>query len=109
MSEIPIVSGQSLIAFDFLHGPTYEAVFVPGDDEAENEAVREVARSTFLPRVLWLEATDPLRSSPSLSVLFAERDSVDGEPTLYLCEKGRCELPLRGLDAITDRLEQELF
>jgi hypothetical protein len=105
MSKIPLVSGQSLIAFDFLHGPTYEAAFVPGFDELQNEFVRDVVHSAFLPRVLWLEATDELKSCEDLAALLTGRESVNAQPTLYLCERGRCELPVSGAEAIKNRLE----
>lgn len=105
MARIPLVSGQSLMALDLYQGPTYEAIFFPGSDESDNEQVRDAYRSLFLPRVLWLEATQDLTSTESLQPLFAERSSVDDQPTLYLCERGRCELPVSGVEAIRKRLK----
>jgi uncharacterized protein YyaL (SSP411 family) len=104
MAHIPLVSGQSLIAFDLYQGPTYEAVFFPGTDDEENDAVRSAYRELFLPRVLWVEATEELQSSESLQPLLADREAIDGQPTLYLCEQGRCELPVSGVEKIQARL-----
>jgi len=104
MARMPLVSGQSLIAFDLFQGPTYEAIFFRGKQEDENIAVRESYRSQFLPRVFWLEATPELLNCDRLQHLFTGREAVENQPTLYLCERGRCELPVQGTESIEQRL-----
>lgn len=104
MARIPLVSGQSLMAFDLYQGPTYEAVFFPGADDDANETVRQLSQTMFLPRVFWIEATEELRQFGRLMPLFSDRNVIDGQPTLYLCERGRCELPVSGVEKIQERL-----
>ncbi|MBD3674959.1 MAG: thioredoxin domain-containing protein [Planctomycetaceae bacterium] len=106
MAQIPLVSGQSLMAFDLYRGPTYEAIFFPGENEDESEAIREIHRTSFLPKVLWLEAAPNLQNCDNLQALFSGRSAVNGQPTLYLCDRGRCELPVSGVEKIRERLEE---
>lgn len=100
LARYPQSGGQALMAVDFFLGPAYEIVIVPGDDAAENDAVLHAVREVFLPnKVVAMQSTNA--DSPAvLASLLADKPVRDGRATVYFCEKGACQEPAVGLDAI---------
>jgi uncharacterized protein YyaL (SSP411 family) len=105
MSRIPLAGGQALIAHDLFLGPAWEAVLFAGNDTEAAESVALAFREQFLPNVLLIRASSDHETSPLLQTHLEGRSAVDNSPTLYLCERGRCEAPLAGAGAICERIE----
>ena len=119
MNRIPLAAGQSLIALDFLLGPTHELVLVEGTSrnqesgdrtQAENVAgILSELHQRFVPNkvVHRREATTTDESLPlSTRPVLSGKSVVNGEASLYVCRFGTCEQPAVGTVAITDAIER---
>jgi len=95
LDERPMAMTAALLAVDFMAGPTRElAIALPSPDR--NVPLLQAVRDTFCPRrvmaigdatgAAWLDLQAKL---PYL----ADKTAVQGAPTAYVCEHGRCELP----------------
>src|SRR3954470_7093967 len=111
MQRAPMAAGQMLLALDFYIGPTNELVLVGDmarDDTKEAVAAvhrRHLPRSVFAARDT--RSADPTGSqSGNLNEMFEGKESLDGQPVLYVCEKFACGTPSIGLSQIEARLEQ---
>jgi uncharacterized protein len=101
MQQIPMATGQMLLALDVWVGPTKELVFV-GD--GAGRLAREAHRQ-FLPhRVIAARDAQPTCEMP-LDGIFAGRDAGD-EPALYVCENQTCLAPIEGREAIAAAIVQ---
>ncbi|MBI1310017.1 DUF255 domain-containing protein [bacterium] len=98
IEQMAMASGQSLMALDFVLGPTWEAVLIEGDAASENARVREFLNQRFEPNQLL--AVRAAAAEPSTLALFENRFAIDGQATLYRCQQGTCQQPLVGEEAI---------
>jgi uncharacterized protein YyaL (SSP411 family) len=103
LARIPMAGGQSLIAVDFLLGPSEEIVIVEGNQVEEADAAIARVRKSFRPRSLVLrrsaEITDE-RLPPTLAPLLNGKVACNGQVTAYVCQRGSCQAPLVGIAAI---------
>ena len=124
MNRIPLAAGQSLIALDFLLGPTHEVVVVEGVRGRESGAgsrpdagfrpsdkasVLSGLHQRFVPnKVVHLrEATAPDQSlPPAIRTILSGKSAVNDDTSLYICRFGTCEQPAVGVTAITDAIER---
>ena len=108
MDQLALASGQSLLALDWLLGPSYELVLCDGDDAAANRTAQRLIADTRLPNhVLVVQPSEAAAEASSpLHPLLEGRQVVDGEPTLYICEHGTCRVPSVGTEAISNALEE---
>ena len=96
LAEQPVALTELAIGLDaFLDGPG-ELVLVWPRDSAAPAAMLEVLRRAFLPgRALTGAAEgEALLALASVAPVAAGRAAVDGRPTVYLCERGACRLPV---------------
>jgi len=107
---VPMAAGQALLALDDLLGPAYEIVVVDGpsrDGSAASAAVLRALHERFLPaKVVARRPADAKDSSlpACLRPLLDGKRSLDGQTTLYVCQRGTCQAPVAGLPAIEERL-----
>ena len=101
----PYAVAQLLIAADFLVGPAWELIVYPGDQKDDWQRVEAALAERFLPNKLMMIANDQLTNSAPLAAHFENRGAVNGQVTLYQCEKGRCLAPVSGVDAILSTIE----
>jgi uncharacterized protein len=105
MEKAPTAAGQSLIAADWLLGPTQELVVMGGNDAAELDAVLKAIRRRYRPRsVVACRPAGAQGGSATLQPLFAGRTAVDGRTTLYICEQFTCQAPHVGQQSILTAL-----
>lgn len=101
----PMSGGQTLIAIDFLLGPTHEIVVVEGNDADENREIRDELNRRFLPNSVLLirrkTDTDDDLGAP-VRELLAQKSAVDDRCTVYLCEQRTCREPLVGIEAVQE-------
>ncbi len=95
MQQIPMATGQMLIALDLWIGPTKELVFVGG---GAKQLARDVHQRFIPGRVLAAREFNATTAAP-LDPLFAGRPATD-QPALYVCENQTCQAPVQGSDAI---------
>jgi uncharacterized protein YyaL (SSP411 family) len=99
----PTAAGQLLIALDMWLGPMQELVLVGGSDESENRAILAEIQRAYLPHCVlaYRGATaGPANDSPQLAPLFAGRNAIDNQPTLFICQNFACQAPLVGAASI---------
>ena len=108
LAQIPQAGGQSLIAVDFLLGPTWEIVIAEGPSADENAAVLSLLRRRFLPnKVLLRRSADTSDDSlpANLQPLLSGKTARDGKVTTFICEHGTCREPLIGVAALETAIE----
>ena len=101
MMYAPSASGQSIIAFDFLTGPTHECVLFA---DSTDIYLRELHKR-FVPNKVAVAASSADSLSTVVEPLIDGKTIVDGQPTLYVCELGVCSQPVVGDDAVRDTLQ----
>ncbi|MBT6157960.1 MAG: thioredoxin domain-containing protein [Planctomycetaceae bacterium] len=108
LAQYPTSAGQSLIAADFLLGPTHEVVIVEGNSPAETEDLLRPIRQLFLPNALLL--LRPAGASDNdlpaaVKPLLAGKTTQTGTATVYICERGTCQAPLTDVKDIQSAFE----
>jgi uncharacterized protein YyaL (SSP411 family) len=103
----PAAGGQSLIALDFLLGPTRELAVIGGADAGEFRAVLEAIATPFLPHKVVAPATPEQASQLAEMVpLLADRAPREGRTTTYICEHFACREPVVGVEGFTEALRE---
>ena len=97
LARSPMASGQALLALDFLLGPTHEFVLVGGSDAAANVAALSALQAGFVPNKVLVQG---LSAGGAVAALKEGKTAINGEPTLYACERGVCQPPQIGTAAI---------
>jgi len=96
MQQIPMGTGQMLLALDLWLGPTPELVLV-------GDGAREFASSVhkqFLPRRTMTAREDASAMGTPVDRAFEGRAAEKGKPALYVCENQNCQAPIIGEIAI---------
>jgi uncharacterized protein YyaL (SSP411 family) len=104
MRSAPGGFGQALCALDLYLGPSHEVAIV-GDPEAPDSRalVDEVVRSRWRPNlVIAIAPPGDQRAAETVSLL-ADRHSIDGRPTAYLCQRFVCLLPTTTPQELADQ------
>ena len=94
IEQIPLAAGQSLVALDFLIGPTREFAVVSNGDSGEFTSVLEAIAATFVPSKVVAPNLDP--SVPPIVPLLADRPAKDGRVTTYIARTRTCAAPVTG-------------
>jgi uncharacterized protein len=108
MAHVSMAMGQALLAVDDLLGPAYEIVIVQGADPNESDQVLRMLADRYLPsKVVARRApnVDDGNLPASLRPLLEGKWALDGQTTLYLCQRGVCQAPAKGLPAIEALLQ----
>jgi len=104
--EQPVALTELAVGLDaFLDGPG-ELVLVWPRGTAAAAKMLDVVRRTFLPgRALTGAAEgEALLALASVAPVAAGRETVDGRPTAYLCERGACRLPVTTPEELAEQL-----
>ncbi|MBX9791742.1 MAG: thioredoxin domain-containing protein [Pirellulales bacterium] len=106
LRRAPTASGQMVLVWDELVGPTPELVFTGGNDSQRAAAAAQVWHH-FLPnRALASRPAATTTQSPALAPIFEGKDVTAAEPTLYVCEDFACQAPVSGVPAIRAAVEK---
>ena len=103
MARVSMATGQALLAVDDLLGPAYEIVIVEGPNANEANQVLRMLAGRFVPAMVVARRLREISDSDlpaSLRPLLEGKRALDGETTLYLCQRGVCQAPIKGLPAI---------
>ena len=103
LDKFAMASGQSLLALDFVLGPSHEVVLVE-PSAATNEttmALQELGRSFWPNHVVALRRTQDTdeKLTMCLRELLQEKPAHPSALVVFVCEQGRCQTPLVGLPA----------
>ncbi len=106
VERTPYGNCQMLIALDMLLGPSREIVLAGDEtDMVLHEMAAEVRRQ-FLPRSILLHR--PSGDSPAIADIaefVGAQPPADGKATAYVCRNYACELPVTGVDALAELLQ----
>ncbi|RUL89645.1 thioredoxin domain-containing protein [Tautonia sociabilis] len=106
LEQAPMAAGQSLIALDFLIGPSREIAVIGGEDRDEQVAALRAIRSRFLPLAVVAPTPpepDDQAEAARLVPLLIDRPAKQGRATIYVCENFTCQEPV-----FVDRLAEAL-
>jgi uncharacterized protein len=101
MEQSPTAAGQMLIALDLWLGPMTEVVLLGDKSHPDTQEVLQAIRQRFLPlqvMALRSEAQVP-GGSAALDPLFAGKQRLGPEPTLFVCRQFACQAPVAGKEA----------
>jgi hypothetical protein len=90
-ASAPFSHGFALVAMDRMLGPSREIV-IAGAPGAATDALLDVVR-TVLPGRASIAVLPATSIEDLLGGALSSRDAIEGTPTAYVCEIGRCELP----------------
>ena len=96
-------SGTLLLALDFDLGPTPEIVLLGGENRQATVEALAFLRRQFLPNkvVAFRDPSTPSATpSPSLSAIYAGKQSLGPGPTLFVCENFSCQSPVSGEEVV---------
>jgi hypothetical protein len=97
MARQPTGFGRLLGVQQALLSPSQEIVIVGDPADAATQALLRVVRSRYLPNtVVALKRPGEESRLP----LFVERDLVNGQPAVYVCENYACQLPVTRADEL---------
>ena len=105
LDKFAMASGQSLLALDFVLGPTHEIVLVESEEAGSasdaEAAHRELCQQFWPNKVIALWRENPVGRKPPecLRELFTGKLAVAGSFTAYVCKGGSCLSPILGLAA----------
>ncbi len=107
LSRRPAAMPQMLRAVDWLdEGGAEVALVSPPGDVAACKSLRASIGRRFEPnQVVVVLSADRLESLSSLVPWLRAKEAIDGRPTAYVCEEGRCELPVHTPEGLARRLD----
>jgi uncharacterized protein YyaL (SSP411 family) len=108
IARVSMAAGQALSVLDNLLGPAYEFVIVEGRSGHDSGQVLRMVYDRFVPaKVIVRRPYDAHDSTLPACVrpLLEGKRAIDGQMTLYVCERGLCQAPVSGLPAIEARLQ----
>jgi uncharacterized protein len=104
MERFPGGFGHLLGALDFYLSTKKEIAIIGKRDGADTKALLDVVYSRYLPNKIVVLAESGDSSASSLIPLLANRDSIGGKATAYVCEHFTCKQPV----TIPDELAAQL-
>jgi len=94
-SEHPQAFSQMTLAYDYFTGDPYEvALLTAGSNEEAKTFIEKIHRGFFPNLVLAVG-----REGDCIPKLLADRKTLEGKPTLYLCQNQICEAPTNDLES----------
>ena len=103
----PVSYAQSLIALDFIAGPSQEIVIA---GEARDKDVKEAVIKIFahfLPhRVVLLHSQRSSEELSRIAPFTQDQKTLSGKTTLYVCENHMCQLPIQNISELDALLEK---
>jgi uncharacterized protein YyaL (SSP411 family) len=106
LSEHPLALSEALLALDYATDQPREIALVWPRGGADAAApLLDVLRRTFVPnKALAAGAEDEVEALAKLATFMAEKRSLGGKATAYVCERGRCQLPTDDPAALAQQL-----
>ena len=101
-TSTPSAFTQTLIAFDFAFGPTYEIVISEGSDNMNPNEILNLIRQKYLSnKVIILRKSDKDKIN-KISSFVTDQRPIDGKTTVYICQNFRCKMPVTDFEKIEE-------
>ena len=111
LDKFALASGQSLLALDFMLGPSCEVVVIePSVATSETtQAIQEHWRCFWPNHVIALRRTQDTDNELTMGLrdLFLDKPALPNAVRVFVCERGSCQKPLVGLAAWQEWLRQK--
>jgi uncharacterized protein len=107
MEQSPTAAGQMLMALDFWLGPVSEIVLLGDPKHPDTQAVLTDLRRRFLPKqvVALRREAHPPGGCAALHPLFAGKERLGAEPTMFVCQDFQCQVPVAGKEPVRAALD----
>ena len=107
MQQSPTAAGQMLLALDMYLGPTPEIVILGDPQTPATQQILTDLRRRFLPnKIVALRTLGASRFRPALEPMFAGKQMLSGEPTVFICQNFACQAPVAGIAAARQAFDQ---
>ncbi len=92
--RVPNAYPALLVALDYYYDVPLEIAVVAEADLGDTAPLADRLRETFVPNKVFCVLTDAAASVQQGAVPWLEgKRALEGKPTAYVCERGRCDLP----------------
>jgi uncharacterized protein len=107
MGKTPLGTSQWLCDLDFYLAPPGEIVIVGAKDDVRTRELADEINSKWLPdTVIAITDLDSRDSVRDLSI-FKDKDTVNGQPAVYVCRNYTCTPPITDARELEERLRGE--
>jgi hypothetical protein len=104
LSRYPLAFGNWLCALDLYLSTPQEIAIIGSRNDPFTEDLLDVILSNWNPNRV-IAAVDPGDPAPFTDVpLLKNRKMIDNQPTVYLCERHSCRMPVNNPDLLCDQL-----
>jgi len=104
ISRYPLGFGNWLCALDFYLSPPKEVVIVGSRENAATADLLRVLFNTWHPNKV-VVAHDPTDTTPTdYLMLVKNRTMINGQPTVYVCQRYSCQTPVNDPDSLQKQL-----
>ncbi|MCI0451743.1 MAG: thioredoxin domain-containing protein [Candidatus Latescibacteria bacterium] len=108
-SRLPMAHAFSMVAVDFLVGPTFEIVVAGSRDGPDTRAMLAAVDRAFVPnKVVVLRPEEDPKAVVEVVPYTREQIAVDGAATAYVCRNFACDLPTTKPDDVAVRLGADI-
>ena len=104
----PALFPEALLALDYYHSSVSEIVIVlPDEVELESDSFFNELKKWYLPnKVLTVVHHSQVEKRQELLQPIQGKIAIDGQTTVYICEKGICQLPAFDLEELRRQLKE---
>jgi uncharacterized protein YyaL (SSP411 family) len=104
ISRYPLGFGNWLCALDFYLSPPKEVVIVGSRENAATADLLRVLFNTWQPNKV-VAAHDPTDTTPTDNLMLVKnRTMINGQPTVYVCQRYSCQTPVNDPDSLQKQL-----
>ena len=104
MARAPTALAHALGALDRYVGPSKEIAVVGDPDDRATGALLDAVRRRYLPNVVVAAAAPDDTDAAKAVPLLEARETVDGRPAAYVCERFVCQRPVTDPDELAAQL-----
>ena len=104
----PLSFSEALLALDYYHSRSNEIVLVlPDDAKLESDSFFNELKNWYLPnKVLTVVHHSEIRKKQNILQPIKQKKAINGKTTIYICEKGACQLPADNLKELRRQLKE---
>ena len=104
----PLAFSEWLIALDFYYSRVNEIVLVlpDGVDLFQNPLFNELKKWYLPNKVLTVIYQSNVEKYQESLKPISRKKAINGKPTIYICDKGACQLPAADLNTLRDQLKE---
>ena len=108
LEKSPFAFSEALLALDYYHSRVNEIVLVlPDNAQLETDSFFNELKKWYLPnKALTLIYQSQVEKQQNLLKPVTRKTTMNGKPTVYICEEGACQLPASNLKELRRQLKE---